>query len=335
MKRDPRPVATQGAIRPRDDVREMFDRIVPRYDLMNRLMTGGRDVAWRRLAVREALRGRNRGKDASPRRGDGHGRPGPRASRRGRRDVVGLDFSAAMLAAAARKEAAAAGDRRIAWVEGDAMALPFPDASFDAVTVAFGLRNMPSYPAALREMARVLRPGGMLVCLETTPLTGAAVAGGVRLVLLSRRAARWRPAQRRPGCLPLSARFRGGVPGCRHTGPDDARGRFSQVRYLRLGVGTVALHVAPSRARAADQRSSPVGTMGGMTRGYERLMVEYLRHGSTARSTSPTDANSPCPSRRARRSPRPGAVSRTARWRGSSDSRARLWRRPTRQRPRQ
>ena len=50
------------------------------------------------------------------------------------------------------------------------MSLPFPDESFDAVTVAFGLRNMPSYPAALREMSRVLRPAGTLVCLETTPL---------------------------------------------------------------------------------------------------------------------------------------------------------------------
>ena len=75
-----------------------------------------------------------------------------------------------MLDEAIRKEAAAVHDRRITWVEGDAMALPFPDESFDAVTVAFGLRNMPSYPAALREMARVLRPAGTLVCLETTPL---------------------------------------------------------------------------------------------------------------------------------------------------------------------
>ena len=57
------------------------------------------------------------------------------------------------------------------WIEGNAMALPFPDASFDAVTVGFGLRNMPSYPGALLEMARVLRPGGTFVCLETTPLT--------------------------------------------------------------------------------------------------------------------------------------------------------------------
>ena len=148
----------------------MFDRIVPRYDLMNRLMTGGRDAAWRRLAVREALRGRNPAEVRVLDVATGTGDLALALRAAGAAEVVGLDFSAPMLAEAMRKETVAACNRRITWVEGDAMSLPFPDASFDAVTVAFGLRNMPSYPAALHEMARVLRPAGTLVCLETTPL---------------------------------------------------------------------------------------------------------------------------------------------------------------------
>jgi demethylmenaquinone methyltransferase / 2-methoxy-6-polyprenyl-1,4-benzoquinol methylase len=236
--------ATQGAIKSRDDVRAMFDRIVPRYDLMNRLMTGGRDVAWRRLAVREALRGRSlpevRVLDVAT--GTGDLALALRAA--GASDVVGLDFSAPMLEAAIRKEGEARGDRRITWVEGDAISLPFPDASFDAVTVAFGLRNMPSYFAALREMERVLRPGGTLVCLETTPFRAPVL----------RAAFEWYFARVVPivgGLLsgdPDAYRY---LPASAAAFPDaDVLGRmmlragFSRVRYLRLGLGTVALHVA-------------------------------------------------------------------------------------------
>jgi demethylmenaquinone methyltransferase/2-methoxy-6-polyprenyl-1,4-benzoquinol methylase len=236
--------ATQGAIRPRDDVRAMFDRIVPRYDLMNRLMTGGRDAAWRRLAVREALRDRNleqmRVLDVAT--GTGDLALALRAAGAG--DVVGLDFSAPMLDEAVRKDAAAAGEWRITWVEGDAMSLPFPDASFDAVTVAFGLRNMPSYPAALGEMLRVLRPAGTLVCLETTPFRAPVL----RAVFA------WYFARVVPvvgGMLSGDADAYRYLPASAAAFPDaDALGRmmleagFTNVRYLRLGLGTVALHVA-------------------------------------------------------------------------------------------
>jgi demethylmenaquinone methyltransferase/2-methoxy-6-polyprenyl-1,4-benzoquinol methylase len=222
----------------------MFDRIVPRYDLMNRLMTGGRDAAWRRLAVREALRGRNLAEVRVLDVATGTGDLALSLRAAGAGDVVGLDFSAPMLEEAIRKEPAVTGDRRITWVEGDAMSLPFPDTSFDAVTVAFGLRNMSSYPAALREMERVLRPRGTLVCLETTPLKAPVlravfdwyfarvipVAGGI--LSGDREAYKYLPAS--------AAVF-----------PDaDVLGRmmleagFSKVRYMRLGLGTVALHVA-------------------------------------------------------------------------------------------
>jgi demethylmenaquinone methyltransferase / 2-methoxy-6-polyprenyl-1,4-benzoquinol methylase len=221
----------------------MFNRIVPRYDLMNRLMTGGRDLAWRRLAVREALRNRvwteTRVLDVATGTGDL-----ALALREAGADVVGLDFSTAMLDEAIRKEAAAVRDQRIAWVEGDAMSLPFPDDSFDTVTVAFGLRNMPSYLAALLEMERVLRPGGTLVCLETTPLRAPVLravfgwyfARAVPIVggLLSgdRDAYRY---------LPASAAV---FPDADTLGQMMLKAGFSRVRYLRLGLGTVALHVA-------------------------------------------------------------------------------------------
>ncbi|HEX2281437.1 MAG TPA: bifunctional demethylmenaquinone methyltransferase/2-methoxy-6-polyprenyl-1,4-benzoquinol methylase UbiE [Thermomicrobiales bacterium] len=244
MKEEGHSLATGGAIRSRDDVRTMFDRIVPRYDLMNRLMTGGRDVAWRRLAVREVLRGRNPAEARILDVATGTGDLALAIRDAGVADVVGLDFSAAMLDEAIRKDTVAARDGRIAWVEGDAMSLPFPDASFDAVTVAFGLRNMPSYPAALREMARVLRPGGTLVCLETTPLQlpvlravfawyfsrVVPIAGG--LLSGDRDAYRY---------LPASAAV---FPDADTLGQMMLEAGFSRVRYLRLGLGTVALHVA-------------------------------------------------------------------------------------------
>jgi demethylmenaquinone methyltransferase/2-methoxy-6-polyprenyl-1,4-benzoquinol methylase len=226
----------------------MFDRIVPRYDLMNRLMTGGRDAAWRRLAVREVLRGRSPAEVGVLDVATGTGDLALALRAAGAADVVGLDFSAPMLDEARRKDAAAAGERRVTWIEGDAMSLPFPDASFDAVTVAFGLRNMPSYPAALLEMRRVLRPAGRLVCLETTPF---------RAPLLQAVFA-WYFARVVPivgGMLsgdPDAYRY---LPASAAAFPDaDALGRmmldarFSNVRYRRLGLGTVALHVADKPA---------------------------------------------------------------------------------------
>jgi demethylmenaquinone methyltransferase/2-methoxy-6-polyprenyl-1,4-benzoquinol methylase len=222
----------------------MFDRIVPRYDLMNRLMTGGRDVDWRRLAVREALRGRNPAEVRILDVATGTGELALALRFAGAADVVGLDFSTLMLAEAMRKEAMALGDRHISWVKGDAMSLPFVDESFDAVTVAFGLRNMPSYPAALGEMLRVLRPVGTLVCLETTPFQ----------VPVLRAVFDWYFARVVPivgGTLSGDADAYRYLPASAAAFPDaDALGHmmleagYSNVRYLRRGLGTVALHVA-------------------------------------------------------------------------------------------
>ena len=253
--------SVQGAIRSRDDVRNMFDRIVPRYDLMNRLMTGGRDVAWRRLAAREALRGRARASCHVIDVATGTGDLAIALRDAGAGTVVGLDVSTPMLAEAARKDATSreSATRPIAWLEGDAMALPFPDESFDAVTVAFGLRNMPSYAGALREMARVLRPEGTLVCLETTSFRASVL----------RYAFDWYFSR----VVPILGGFLSGdsdayryLPASAATFPDaDSLGRkmlhsgFSTVRYRRLGMGTVALHVA-SKSDGAHRYHAPIRT---------------------------------------------------------------------------
>nr|MDQ3823328.1 ubiquinone/menaquinone biosynthesis methyltransferase [Actinomycetota bacterium] len=148
--------ASPGTLRP-DEVRTMFDRIAPVYDAMNRLMSAGLDRRWRRLTARTVVRPGDRVLDACCGTGDL-----ALAARAEGGDVTGVDFSERMLARARRK----APDVR--WVEGDLLALPFADASFDAATVGFGVRNVDDLEAGLRELARVLRPAGRLGCLEIT-----------------------------------------------------------------------------------------------------------------------------------------------------------------------
>ena len=109
----------------------MFDRIAPVYDLMNRVMTVGLDQRWRRLTVRSVVAPGDRVLDACCGTGDL-----AVAARKAGADVVGLDFSERMLERARRK------DPEIEWIQGDLLELPFEDASFDAATVGFGVRNV-------------------------------------------------------------------------------------------------------------------------------------------------------------------------------------------------
>ena len=138
-------------------VRAMFDRIAPSYDLLNRVMTFRVDQRWRRRLVRGvALRSGERLLDLCAGTMDVSAEalrrePGAR--------VVGADFSLPMLSRGARKTGLPA-------AQADALALPFSDASFDAATVAFGVRNLESLERGLAELARVLRPGGRLGVLE-------------------------------------------------------------------------------------------------------------------------------------------------------------------------
>ena len=145
--------ATRSAPR----VRAMFGAIARRYDLANHLLSGGLDFLWRRRVAR-IVRGWKPERVLDLATGSGDLALALRAACPSAH-VVGADFCEPMLAEAGRKGLT---DLVLA----DALALPFPDASFDVVTVAFGLRNMESWPGALSEMARVLAPGGHVLVLD-------------------------------------------------------------------------------------------------------------------------------------------------------------------------
>jgi demethylmenaquinone methyltransferase / 2-methoxy-6-polyprenyl-1,4-benzoquinol methylase len=144
-----------------EGVRTMFDRIAPVYDVMNRVMTAGLDVRWRKLAAAAAVRPGDRVLDAACGTGD----LAIADLKAGAGKVTGLDFSEEMLARARRKAP-------LEWIQGDMLALPFADGTFDAATVGFGVRNVADLELALRELRRVLRPGGRLAILEITQPRG-------------------------------------------------------------------------------------------------------------------------------------------------------------------
>jgi len=145
-------------------VRAMFTRIAGRYDLMNSLMTGGRHHAWRVVAARETV-GAPPGPVLDLATGTGDLALAIRALDP-RRTVIGADFAEAMLHTAAHKPAIRTA--RVPLLGADALALPFHDAVFAAVTSAFLLRNLEDLAAGLREMRRVTKPGGRVVTLEIT-----------------------------------------------------------------------------------------------------------------------------------------------------------------------
>jgi demethylmenaquinone methyltransferase/2-methoxy-6-polyprenyl-1,4-benzoquinol methylase len=157
----------KGAISEQSEVRTMFDRIVPRYDLMNHVMTFGMDFRWRKMMAKQAHELENRRSERVLDVATGTGDVAFEIRKAGVPEVVGLDVTPGMIEEAQRK--AAKRPDGIEFVVGDGMNLPFGDRSFDAVTISFGLRNMPDYAAAVKEMTRVLKPGGRLVCLEMTP----------------------------------------------------------------------------------------------------------------------------------------------------------------------
>jgi demethylmenaquinone methyltransferase / 2-methoxy-6-polyprenyl-1,4-benzoquinol methylase len=213
-----------------EGVRSMFDRIAPVYDLMNRVMTVGLDQRWRRLAVSAVVEPGDRVLDACCGTGD----LAVAAVKAGAGEVVGLDFSTRMLERARKKQ------RSVTWIEGDVLALPFEDESFDAATVGFGARNVADLEGALAELRRVLRPGGRVAVLEiTTPRGVLAPFFRVwfeHVVPLLGRGFRGGSAY---SYLPASVR--------RFPGPEQLASLMStsgleQVRYRLLAGGIVALH---------------------------------------------------------------------------------------------
>ncbi len=148
------------------DVRNMFDRIVGRYDLLNRLLSGGRDRAWRR-ALRRAVAERKPAAGLDLCCGTGDVALELSRSVPGLELLVAADFSRPMCREAARKFSRAGHSPHTCCADG--LLLPFADRSFDFVSVAFGVRNFEDPGSGLREIARVLRPGGMAAILEFAP----------------------------------------------------------------------------------------------------------------------------------------------------------------------
>ncbi len=145
-------------------VREMFTAIAPRYDLLNHLLSANVDKLWWRRTARSfgniLARPDARVLDLCCGTGD----MALALQRQGRQaEITGADFSHTMLVLASKKKSAG---HPIRWIEADALRLPFPDQSFDLVTSAFGFRNLADYDAGLREILRVLRPGGECGILE-------------------------------------------------------------------------------------------------------------------------------------------------------------------------
>jgi demethylmenaquinone methyltransferase/2-methoxy-6-polyprenyl-1,4-benzoquinol methylase len=209
----------------------MFDRIAPVYDVMNRVTTMGLDGGWRRLAAESAVRPGDRVLDACCGTGDL-----ALAAERAGGVVTGVDFSESMLERARRKSGS------VEWIRADVTSLAFADEAFDAATIGFGIRNVPEPEAGLAELARVLRRGGRLACLDLTrprgllgpfyrlwfdgliPLAGKLLPGGEAYTY-----------------LPASVR--------RFPSPDDLAGvieraGFTAIRWRLLAGGIVALHTA-------------------------------------------------------------------------------------------
>lgn len=222
-----------GTLQP-DGVRTMFDRIAPVYDVMNRVMTVGLDRRWRRLTVEAVVQPGARVLDACCGTGD----LAISAEREGG-IVTGLDFSGEMLARARRKS------DTIEWVQGDLLALPSGDGTFDAATVGFGVRNVADPRAALLELRRVLRPGGRLAILEITqprghlrpffslwfdrvvPLIGRVLPGGKAYAYLPASVRRFPGAEELAGLI------------------DEAG--FEDTSFRLFGGSIVALHTATAR----------------------------------------------------------------------------------------
>jgi len=222
-------------------IQRMFARITQRYDLMNRVMTGGRDQAWRRMAARE-LRLGARGLVLDLATGTGDLAFAVREAYPDAR-VVAMDFSETILREGVRK-ARLRGEQGTAWGVGDALALPFPSATFDGCTNAFLIRNVVDLPLCLREMKRVVKPGGRVVCMEIThpqmpifkqlfaiyfyklvPIVGGLIAGDPKAYsYLPNSLTRFPPAE------PLKRIMQ--------------EAGYRDVRYRLMGLGTMAIHVA-------------------------------------------------------------------------------------------
>jgi len=220
--------------RPRD-VSAMFDEVAERYDLLNDLLSLGQDRLWRRSVARAVSAGPG---EVVLDLAAGTGTSSRTFTTAGAR-CVACDFSLGMLSVGGRKPAA-----RVRFVAGDALALPFGDGIFDAVTISFGLRNVAGPGAALAEMLRVTRPGGRLVVCEFSHLASSGLDKLYEryltavLPLVARRLSGNAQAY---GYLAESIRD---WPGQRALARLIGTAGWSAVRWRNLTLGVVAVHMA-------------------------------------------------------------------------------------------
>lgn len=231
------PVPRSGNTVDEADVRDMFDRIAPVYDRMNTFMTFGSDGRWRRAAVKASnVQPGDRAVDVACGTGKLASALAERVGPFGQ--VVGVDLAPRMI------ELARAAQPAIVQLEfrvGNALALPFEDGVFDAATIGFGMRNLTDFEAGFRELARVVRPGGRVVCLElSVPRprwwgrlfhgTFRRLAPALGTLFGQRDAYRYLPTSLDgfPDPVTLAATMR-------------AAG-LVDVTFRRLGLGSVALH---------------------------------------------------------------------------------------------
>ena len=219
---------------PDRQVQAMFDRIAGVYDVMNSVMTAGLHHRWRERAADLArLQPGDRALDVATGTGDLALALKRRVGAAG--EVVGVDFSDGMLARARAK------GPDISWEHADAMALPYGDGAFDAATVGFGARNFGDLERGLREMARVVRPGGRVVVLEITTPTKPPLSTFFRVwfdravPLLGRLAA----DPDADAYLPSSVRR---FPGPEQLGALLAASGLRDVRWILTAGGIIALH---------------------------------------------------------------------------------------------
>lgn len=218
-------------------IRDLFSRIAGRYDLMNRLMTGGQDMAWRREVIRLAeLPPAGRLLDL----GAGTGDLAFEALRRDPRlCAVGGDFTLEMMRVGRRRS----GGGRVRWAATDALALPFPDETFDAVVSGFLMRNVIDVERALAEQFRVLRSGsGRVVCLDTTPPPDGWLRPLIQFHLHTAIPALGRLVSGQADAYRYLPNSTENFLTAERLAERIAGAGFTQVQHRRLMLGTVAIH---------------------------------------------------------------------------------------------
>lgn len=217
----------------------MFDAVADRYDRMNALMTGGQERRWRRL-VTDALRLRSGDRVLDLAAGTGASSlPFATAGA----DVIACDFSQGMLRVGHDRH------RQLRFVAGDALALPFASGAFDAVTISFGLRNVADVEAALRELARVARPGARLVVLETSAPLHQPLRAAHRLYVERLMPRMARVAASNAEAYTYLAESMHAWPAPAELSRQIRAAGWSQVSWRQLLFGAVALHTAAKPAQ--------------------------------------------------------------------------------------